>query len=100
MTAEVRDRGTVWLPIADLRPADSPRLDGVDLAHALRLAEVPAELPPILVHRQSLRVIDGSHRVRAARHRGQERIEAVLVDCDPPEAFVLAVEANVAHDCR
>jgi ParB-like chromosome segregation protein Spo0J len=44
-----------------------------------------------------MQVIDGSHRVVAARLRGHDAIEAQFLDCEDEEAFVLAVEANVAH---
>ncbi|MEK8141890.1 hypothetical protein NKH18_02220 [Streptomyces sp. M10(2022)] len=37
---------------------------------ALTLAELETESPPILVHHPTLTVIDGLHRLRAARLRG------------------------------
>ncbi|MGH8879883.1 MAG: hypothetical protein ACRD0P_21450, partial [Stackebrandtia sp.] len=52
--------------IALLRPADSPRLDGENSEHTQMLAESSEKLPPILVHRQTMRVIDGVHRLSAA----------------------------------
>jgi hypothetical protein len=47
-----------------------PRLKGESQAHIQGLAEVGGGLPPILVHRQSMRILDGMHRVRAAIVRG------------------------------
>lgn len=44
-----------------------------------------------------MRVIDGMHRVAAARLRGQDSIEVEFFDGSIEEAFVLAVQANVAH---
>ncbi|GGZ62327.1 hypothetical protein GCM10010387_64770 [Streptomyces inusitatus] len=54
-------------------------------------------LPPIVVHRATRRVIDGFHRLKAARLRGAETIEVRFFDGDEAEAFVLAVRLNVAH---
>jgi ParB-like chromosome segregation protein Spo0J len=75
----------------------SPRRAGEDQQHIRLLAQAPGTLPPIVVHRETMRVIDGFHRVRAARSRGVATIAARLVDCDEDTAFVLAVEANVTH---
>lgn len=44
-----------------------------------------------------MRVIDGLHRLTAARLRGDTTIAARLVDGTEEDAFVLAVEANVRH---
>ncbi|WP_208325826.1 ParB and winged helix-turn-helix domain-containing protein [Amycolatopsis arida] len=76
---------------------DSPRTLGADLAHAQLLAQSAADLPPILVNRRNMRVIDGWHRVLAAELNGRAEIAARLVDCTDREAFVLSVRMNVAH---
>lgn len=80
-----------------LLQSDSPRLSGTNSEHIRALAESDAELPPILVNRKTMRIVDGAHRVSAAILRGQSEIAAEFCDCDDAEAFVLAVEANVAH---
>jgi ParB-like chromosome segregation protein Spo0J len=85
------------IPLAALRPADSPRLVGEDDEHIRVLAEPDRPLPPILVHRQTMRVIDGMHRLGAARLRGDDAIEVVFFDGTDNDAFVLAVRANMAH---
>ncbi|MCP3805539.1 ParB/RepB/Spo0J family partition protein [Allokutzneria sp. A3M-2-11 16] len=86
------------IPMDSVRPCvDSPRLAGEDLDHVRVLAESGVELPPIIVHRQSMRVIDGMHRFRAAMMRGQSEIMAVFYEGEDHDAFVLAVQANVAH---
>jgi ParB-like chromosome segregation protein Spo0J len=85
------------LPLALLLPADSPRVSGEDAEHACLLAELDADLPPIVVHRGTMRVIDGIHRVRAAKIRGRSAIAARFFDGTEEEAFVLAVELNVRH---
>src|SRR5260370_41261090 len=76
----------VWVPLSSLVPADSPRLEGLDPGHAEALAEVDDELPPILVQRSTMRVIDGMHRLDAARIRGQEEIRVQFFDCCEDEA--------------
>jgi hypothetical protein len=73
----------------------SPRQAGQSETHIRVLAGVDGQLPPILVHRPSMRVLDGMHRVRAAMLRGEEAIRAVFFDGDEREAFVEAVRANV-----
>ena len=87
----------IELVIADLCGAEAVRLTGENLDHARTLFESDAELPPILVHRGTMRIIDGVHRVRAARMRGQRTIAARLFDGTEREAFVHAVRLNVTH---
>ncbi|WP_422769179.1 ParB N-terminal domain-containing protein [Plantactinospora sp. WMMC1484] len=87
----------VRLPISAIRGTDSPRSAGVDMAHALSLAQTEADLPPIVVHRPTMRVIDGMHRLTAAQIRGERTIRAKLFDGDDDEAFMLAVRLNVSH---
>jgi uncharacterized protein YerC len=77
--------------------SDSPRLLGTDDEHCLALVESGAELPPIVVHRASRRVIDGVHRIRAAMMRGEEVVRARLFEGTAEDAFVLSVRMNVAH---
>lgn len=75
----------------------SPRSQGLDLEHARGLAESETEAPPILVHRPTMQVIDGRHRLRAAQMRGDEYIEARFFEGSEADAFVLAVRLNVEH---
>ncbi|MFB9235730.1 ParB N-terminal domain-containing protein [Plantactinospora siamensis] len=88
---------SVRINIEDLQPADSPRLQGEDIEHIRSLAELQDELPPILVHRRTMRVIDGMHRLKAAILRGERAIVATFYDGNDAEAFVMAVRANVQH---
>ncbi|MET8702476.1 streptomycin biosynthesis protein [Kitasatospora sp. NPDC004723] len=88
---------TGTLPVSSLLPGDSPRLLGPDERHVETLAQVGDPLPPILVHWPSMKVIDGQHRLLAARMRGDQDIEVCLFDGDAEAAFVLAVKANSAH---
>lgn len=83
--------------VALLRASDSPRQQGQDQEHIDRLLASDADLPPILVHRPTMRVIDGMHRLRVAVLRGQQEIGARFFDGSAADAFVLAVQANTAH---
>ena len=73
------------------------RVKGEDIKHVRALAEVEDELPPIVVHRATMQVIDGMHRVRAAILSGVAYIEALLFEGAEDEAFLLAVRLNVTH---
>lgn len=88
---------TSRVPIGSLIPADSPRTAGESYEHARVLAEAETPLPPIIVHRRSMRVIDGMHRLRAAELRGQAEIDVLFAEGDADDAFVLAVKANITH---
>jgi DNA-binding CsgD family transcriptional regulator/transposase-like protein len=76
---------------------ESPRLEGEVAEHVRMLAELDRRLPPILVRRSTMEVIDGIHRLRAATLRGDQMIEVRYFDGDEAEAFVEAVKANVTH---
>lgn len=85
------------VPILEIKPGYSPRLRGEDSAHIRRLAEIETKLPPILVERRTMQVIDGMHRLRAASLKGLHGIEVEFFDGTPEEAFLRAVQSNVTH---
>jgi ParB-like chromosome segregation protein Spo0J len=87
----------VSVAIGSLVVADSPRISGENLEHVQALTNALDKLPPIIVHRASMRVLDGVHRLRAARLSGQTEIEARFFDGDDADAFVVAVRSNTAH---
>lgn len=64
------------VPLADLRPT-APRGRGIDASVAQEYAGRETPLPPILVRREGRgwHVIDGNHRIEAARQRGLAEIE-------------------------
>ncbi|MFS8097002.1 streptomycin biosynthesis protein [Lentzea alba] len=95
MEDELGEEGVV--PIAALLPADSPRIAGVDQEHLRSLAEAATPLPPILVHRSSMRVVDGMHRLEAAVLRGEHEIAVEFFDGSEQLAFLHAVRANLTH---
>jgi ParB/Sulfiredoxin domain len=85
------------VPIRSLSVAYTPRGSGENLEHVQALAAVQAELPPIIVHRGTMRVIDGVHRLHAAKLRREEHIAVRFFEGSEADAFVLAVKANIAH---
>jgi AraC-like DNA-binding protein len=87
----------VAVPVLSLRSGDSPRLNGQDKAHIARLIETEATLPPILVDRRTMRVIDGMHRLMAASIQGRATIDVVFFDGDQLDVFLLAVRENIRH---
>jgi ParB-like chromosome segregation protein Spo0J len=87
----------VSVPVLALRSADSPRLDGEDKSHIARLAETEAPLPPILVDRKTMRVIDGMHRLMAASLLGKEKIDVIFFEGNEDDIFLHAVQENVTH---
>ncbi|MGP3632788.1 ParB/RepB/Spo0J family partition protein [Streptomyces sp. 24-1644] len=83
--------------IDELIPADSPRLNGIDRAHVQRLATVYASLPPVLVHRPTMRVVDGMHRISAALLKGLETVEVTFFDGAEDQVFLRSVAANITN---
>ncbi|CAL9677285.1 Transcriptional regulator NovG [Streptomyces sp. enrichment culture] len=85
------------VPISRITVVGSLRTVGEDPRHINALAEVCSELPPIVIHRKTMTVIDGVHRLRAVENSGATHISAVLFNGDEREAFVLAVKLNSNH---
>lgn len=83
--------------VAQLQSADSPRQQGHNQEHTDQLLASGADFPPILVHRPSMKVIDGVHRLQVAVLRGQQEIQVRFFDGSAADAFVLAVRSNVTH---
>ncbi|MFF5935582.1 ParB N-terminal domain-containing protein [Streptomyces sp. NPDC012508] len=83
------------VPTDVLQAADSPRLGGVSREHVELLAQRAIE--PVLVHRGTMRVVDGMHRLHAARLRGETEIPVRFLDGPDREVFIHSVSANVSH---
>ena len=94
---EVNNLPIVDVAVSSLALGLSPRVAGHDERNVRILAGLDQPWPPILVQSRTNRVIDGTHRLLAARMRGDETITARLHDCDDSEALVLAVSSNVSH---
>lgn len=43
------------------------------------------------------RIIDGTHRVEAAKLRGKQNINARIIDCGDEDALILAINSNIQH---
>jgi ParB-like nuclease domain len=86
-------------PVGALSPGPFLREAGTNATHVQLLVSVAdtAELPPILVQQDGSRVIDGLHRLAAAKIRGDRVIKARFLDCTDSQALVLAIKANSAH---
>ena len=87
------------VPISTLAPGPYLRQGGTNIGHVQLLlgAAASAELPPILVQARCSRVIDGMHRLAAAKLRGDYSISARFLDCTDEEALILAIQSNTLH---
>lgn len=87
------------VPLNSLVPGFYLRRSGTSAEHVQLLADAAAisKLPPILVHKSGLRIIDGLHRFEVAKLRGQTHINSRLIDCSDSEALVLAIKSNTLH---
>lgn len=83
------------VPVASLVAADSPRLGGLSREHVEVLAQ--RDIEPILVHRDTRRVVDGMHRLQAARLRGEKVIPVRYLHGPAGEVFIHSVAANITH---
>lgn len=90
------DTPIVQVPVASLLRGDSPRLRGESKSHTESMIN-SADMPPIVVFQPTMQVIDGMHRLTAARRRQQDVIAVRFFNGTAEEAFVLAVAANIAH---
>jgi hypothetical protein len=97
INADLESFPVVKVPIAAISDGITLRRSGPSIQHIRALAESDEPLPPILVQRATMSVVDGAHRLLAARMRGQEEIDARLFDGDQASCFVMAVRANVTH---
>jgi hypothetical protein len=75
----------------------SIREGGVNQEHVRRLMRLGGRWSPILVHEGTGVVIDGVHRVAAARLLGLTRMDATLFTGGPGEALIEFVRRNVHH---
>lgn len=74
------------------------RSAGLDEAHVETLAELDGKWPPLLVWADHPSVvIDGAHRLAAARRLGHPTVQVVAFHGTADEAFVEAVRRNVGH---
>lgn len=98
---EIHDNHTAqamtMVPCTALLQGFRVRNDGLNPEHVKNLADMPGALPPIVVHQSTMTIVDGMHRIAAARARGQEEVQAVLFDGTIVEAYLLALKLNSVH---
>jgi ParB-like chromosome segregation protein Spo0J len=70
---------------------------GLDEGHVAALAELDGDWAPIVVRRDDRVVIDGQHRVAAARRTGRAELPAVFFDGSGDDGYVEFVRRNVVH---
>jgi ParB-like chromosome segregation protein Spo0J len=83
--------------VDELRSDFSPRNEGLNVGHVEALAELSGDWPPILVWRETCQILDGNHRVAAARLLGLREVSALFFDGTAADAFVESVRRNVEH---
>ncbi|WP_051865894.1 transposase [Streptomyces griseus] len=85
------------VPIRCLRLEESARGKGEDDEYVEMLAQLSGRLPPIIVHRNTMRIIEGMHRLRAAEIRGEQSIDVVFFDGDEEDVFITSDRPVVAQ---
>jgi ParB-like chromosome segregation protein Spo0J len=89
--------GDAELPLDALHVGPSLRVEGLDARHVAVLAELAGAWPPIVVRREDRSVVDGQHRVAAARRLGLATLQVNWFDGSAEDAFVEFVRCNVGH---
>ncbi len=97
LTYETAASRITTIDVKLLKLGMSPRFGGQDVDHAQALTFRLDDCPPILVERSTSTVIDGVHRVLAARMLGRTTIAARFFEGTHEEAFLEAVRSNIAH---
>ena len=95
--AKTPGEDTEQVDLKRLKLGLSPRFGEQDVDHARALAFRLDDCPPILVERSTSTVIDGVHRVLAARMLNRATVPVRYFEGTHEEAFVEAVKANVTH---
>ncbi len=81
----------------DLAFGEGVRGSGLDEAHVAVLVESGGSWPPIVVWGDENQVVDGHHRVAAARCLGRSHLTAVRLVGSIEDAYVESVRGNVQH---
>jgi hypothetical protein len=87
---------TFAVPLDGLRYLDGVRVRRLDEDHVKRLVESEGRWPPILVWERRMTVVDGAHRVAAAKILGMDSIAATAFVGSSLEAYIEAVRRNVS----
>lgn len=80
----------------------NPRRQAVDQEVVEHYATIFKEViwPPILVHQGTNKLLDGWHRVEAAKRAGVYSLPVIWVEAQEEELFALSVKANLSHGLR
>jgi hypothetical protein len=89
--------GDAEVPLDALHVGPSLRVEGLDARHVATLAELDGAWPPIVVRREDRSVVDGQHRVAAARQLRLASLQVTWFDGSAEDAFVEFVRCNVGH---
>jgi ParB-like chromosome segregation protein Spo0J len=95
-----RRRGQVTgfsVAICKLRTGYSPRHGVLNEDHIVRLVATPEAWPPLVVQRSTMRVVDGNHRLAAARRLGLVSLPVTFLDAGDDDAVVEAIRLNAHH---
>jgi ParB-like chromosome segregation protein Spo0J len=87
----------VRLHMDSLTHGDPLRSGGLDDGHVMLLMETVDKWPPIVVWGPHNEVVDGSHRVEAARRLGLRHVMAVRFHGSREDAYLEGVRRNIDH---
>lgn len=88
----------VDMPVASLTVSDVLRAPAQRDSHARGLTDAKGEFAPVVVHRETMRVIDGVRRVRACQAQRRETVSVRFFEGNAADAFLLSVRLNVHGD--
>lgn len=88
---------TFEVSVRHLKAITGMREHSVDEDHVKRLAETGGDWPAVLVWGTKYLVLDGAHRLAAARRLGLGTIRATAFVGTREEAYAEAVRRNIAH---
>ena len=91
------DCSAIELPLSAILETPCPRRGGLDPDHVRALTELNGCWPPVVVCREDHRLVDGHHRVAAARALGRTSVLAHVFDGSPEAAYLEFVRLNVSH---
>src|SRR5215207_2670296 len=83
-----------------VNPSLQPRVGGTDAAHVRTLEEAPNSWPPlrVVLRGETSLLVDGYHRLEAAKKLGLESIRVEVVQVAPDEDLhELAFRLNATH---
>lgn len=74
------------------------RAGGLDEGHVAAFCELEGRWPPLLIWASQPEVVlDGAHRLAAARRLGHDTVQVLAFEGNPDQAFVEAVRRNIGH---